>query len=260
MAQVPWAGVLTDLRAALEQEVDAAMRLARRAASVEARRDAASIRLAIEVHTRPASSHLMPPPSGTPIIERLRSEREAAVLDLAHALRERSGLAERIVQAEAARKAAEGAARRIRARVRALEAGGCPSPGHQAEIGELRAALEEVRSELERERIARAAAEASLVFAERERESLREGLNDARQSRDEAQADVREARRSAAEMQSELAAVWRVLRETGAGEIMPLNVEISDDARREGVDRVQAKIIDARELFKRRSHRWPVAI
>jgi hypothetical protein len=37
-------------------------------------------------------------------------------------------------------------------------------------------------------------------------------------------------------------------------------VKASEGDRREGIERVQAKIIDARELFKRRSGRWPVAI
>jgi len=266
MSQIPWAGILKDLSEALERELEAALRLARRAASLEATREPHAITLTLQVRTGgPERAPAAARPSSE--LDQLRTERDRTLVMLEGALAEKRSLEARMAGAEQSRKSAESSLRRLKARVKELETAArvmqAPAPAGRRddqELRELRSALDALRSQLKQERIARSAAEATLAFAERERARLQEQLEGARQEREASEEALLETRRLADDLQTELGELWRVLRDTRPGEPLAINLNLSDSAMRQGVERVQAKIIDARELFKRRNHRWPIAM
>lgn len=260
MAELPRADIVKDLSEALEQELDSALRVATNAVSLQASRETEGVRMSIEVKT----TLDLPVNTLSPVEEaelgHLQSERDEALRSLGEALREKIALTERLSEAEAARKAAENSLRRLKARVKELETGQPASGADPAELQQLRQSVETLRSEIERERIAHAAAQAALAFAEREWDTIRAEIDGAHAARESAEQALEESRRLAEDLQAELAELWRVLRDTRPGEPMAINLSVSEGVRRAGTERVQAKIVDVRELFRRRSHRWPVGI
>jgi small-conductance mechanosensitive channel len=254
--------ILKDLTEALEQELDAAMRLARRTASVEAVKEPHTIRLAVELRTNLAEQDIL---EAAAEHEQLRADREQALSLLDAARQEQTSLRDQLSAADGARKAAEGSLKKLRGRLKELEALPAPSSSVSASegdaSGEHSALVAGLRAALERERIARMAAEADLSFVEGERDRLMREVEDSRQDAVLARAAADELRRLADDLHAELMELWRVLRETRPGDTFSINLSLSDSGtRRAGVERMQSKVIDARELFKRRSQRWPLAM
>lgn len=254
MAHVSLADLVHDLGEALEAELDSIVRLVRRSASFAASRGAEGVRLSVElspVHGEEGAA--VEDPSG----ELLREELQTALQALENAAEEKASLEARLVEAERARQKTNAALTRLRARLKELDEGARESrdleSGAQIANAELEAAIS-------RERIARTAAEASLAMLEREHQALRNDLADSREARQLGDEALAESRQLNADLQSELAEVWRLLRETRPGDPLAITLDVSDADRRQNVERVQAKIIDAREIFKRRRNRWPVAI
>jgi chromosome segregation ATPase len=259
MAQIPLADVVRDVGEAIEQEFDALKAIARRSAAFRATREAEMLRLTLELGNRDAWAAATAPAGGESPLD-LRAERDDAVLKLAEATGENKALAGRAVEAERARVAAEAALRRARAHARDLEKAASVVDGGGASLQAVQASLDALRAELQLEHLARAAADASLALLEREHDALRGDLADSRRRSDATELALSETRQLNDDLQAELGELWRILRETRPGDTMSLNITVPEGERREGVERVQAKIIDARERFKRRNHRWPLAI
>jgi hypothetical protein len=240
MPDLPLPDLLRELAAALEDP-----------SHDEGRSELDAIRFALEVRagSRPAVEEL------GAAVQRLQSERDRAVEMLETALADKHALEAKLATSERSRKWALSARRRLRARLAGLQPSKDPGAGASAPEPPVADA-----KQIEEERIARAAAEASLAYAESDRRRLQAALEGAMSSREAAAAELEEARRLIEDLQAELGELWRVMRETRPGEPLLINVKASEGDRREGIERVQAKIIDARELFKRRSGRWPVAI
>ncbi|HEY7269137.1 MAG TPA: hypothetical protein VH951_04860 [Dehalococcoidia bacterium] len=259
MAQLPWSEFVRDMGDVLEQEVDSLVAAARRKAIFHASRDDDVIRLTLEVAV--GSAIIADADDVRDAIEAMRAERDEALRALDAANGAQAVLASSAEGAGRRRAAAQSALRRARARIKELEetlrlaAEAAASRHVSAEVGG--------RADLEEARIGRAAAEASLAMLERAHAQVRLDLAHARESAAATEKEVSALRDLNADLQAEIAELWRVLRDTRPGEPLSIMLQAPPadaDGRREGVERVQAKIIDARERFKRRSHRWPIAI
>jgi chromosome segregation ATPase len=244
---------------ALEKEIESLMTLARGGAFVHASREPEGIRLSLEIRTGPAR---MANPVATleAALAELQAERDEVLQELERATGEKTAIAARALQAEHARATAEAAVKRLKFRIKELEKA-ARKVGASEPPEDLRPDLEAARTELQGERIGRAAAEASLAMLQREHETLRGDLLNAREAEAVAAAALAESRQLSADLQAELFELWRVLRETRPGDPLAITLNVEEPLRRQNVERVQAKIIDAREIFKRRrNHRWPIAI
>jgi chromosome segregation ATPase len=252
MAQVPLADFLRDLGDALEQEIDSLVRLARRSAAVNVRREADGIRLSVEISTTADGVIL-----SSEVQDRLRRELTEALAGLSEEAADRASLSDRLAGAERKAAAGDAALKRLKSRLKQLQ----KASESAAEPNVLSRRLEELQTEVAQERLARAAVEASLTILEHEREAAFTELADTRASRQTLEAELDDALRLIDDLRTELADVWDLLREARPGDAMAITLSATEIDRREGVERVQAKIIDARQLFKRRrGHRWPIAI
>ncbi|HXH22336.1 MAG TPA: hypothetical protein VNN10_09920 [Dehalococcoidia bacterium] len=250
--QLPLEEILRHLAAWLENELHSDPASPQSAAAPPAARFAVELRLG----SREAVQEL------GAAVDRLQSERDRAIEMLETALADKHTLEERLAAAMRSRKWALAARRRLLMRLRAIEAQAAPGEGAglPAVPHEAATVTDALRAELETERVARAAAEASLAYSEADRQRLERELARAASLQAELEDQLRAARRLNDDLQAELGELWRVLRETHPGEPLSISLSVSEGDRREGVERVQAKILGARELFKRRSGRWPVAI
>jgi chromosome segregation ATPase len=255
MAQLPWAEIIADVSEALGRELDSLVDLARRTASFQASRDTDAIRLALVIRTARAGA--LEGRGGSAAAPRVDALADALATIRAERA-EKEALAGRAAETEKALREAEASLRQMRERLAALEAAAARDDAPALE--EARRALDGLRSDLAAERIARTAAEASLSMLEREHEALRASLQEAVAARDEALAMLDDSRRLADDLRSEVVELWRVLRETHPGDPLSISIRADFESRRDGVERVQAKVLDARELFRRRSHRWPIAV
>jgi DNA repair exonuclease SbcCD ATPase subunit len=255
MAQLPWAEIIADVSEALGRELDSLVELARRTASFQASRETDAVRLSLVIRT--ARTGAVAAGGGTPALARAGALADALATIRAERADEEA-LAGRAAETEKALREAEARLDQMRVRLAELEAAAARDGAPALE--DARRAIDGLRSDLAAERIARAAAEAGLAMLEREHEALRASLQEAVAARDEALTLLEDSRRLADDLRSEVVELWRVLRETHPGDPLSISIRADFESRRDGVERVQAKVLDARELFRRRSHRWPIAV
>jgi hypothetical protein len=256
MPNLPLSDVLRQLAAALEDELDAA-----RGSDESDERGLAARAVRVALELRAGRSEAVEELGAA--VERLQAERDRALEMLESALAAKHDLEGRLETSQRSRKWALASRRRLRARLQSIErpvASESEPPAPVPAVRQAEPANDALRVALEQERIARAAAEASLAYSESDRQRLQAALDEAQGGRASLEGELRDARALVDDLQAEIGELWRVLRETRPGEPLLINVKASEGDRREGIERVQAKIIDARELFKRRSGRWPVAI
>ena len=254
MAQLPWSDFVREMGDVLERQVDSLLSAASRKAAFKATRDDDVLRLTMEVSVGAAG--LAGAADSTSAATLQSAEQDEALASLEAPRDAHVALTRRVEKAEQRRKALQASLKQAKLRINELQ-----DVAQQSQAVERPEHHETVR-ELQQERIGRAAAEASLAILEREHAQVRRDLEHERERLATNEDDMAALGRLNSDLQSEIAELWRVLRDTHPGEPMSilLHAPPQESGRRQGVERVQAQIIDARERFKRRSHRWPIAI